>query len=280
MLGLPHKVVYEEATDSVAMEKTKQAIRYVCYKKDAPRGKGESSPALVSKKRKNSAHEDSPEQDSKKVAKSSQYQRPPDLFFLTSQPPPPSSLADSSPPMRQVSPLAAAGLSGPMMSTGPPPLLSLTPAKDVLPGSLLASGPGANAFDPRALYSGIPGLPWSSHQLMHHAQDAGNHIVSPSFLLPLTAGRFSSEDVLLGTALNKHAAMQQETFRAAFQQNQIQAAAQSEALYRRLMMSTISILGREHSIQDSFQSYELIFIAWEQQSSAFCFLTRFLLLIL
>lgn len=35
MLGLSQKVVYEVVSDSIAVEKTKQAIRYVHYKKDA-----------------------------------------------------------------------------------------------------------------------------------------------------------------------------------------------------------------------------------------------------
>jgi hypothetical protein len=35
-LGLTQKVVYEVVEDSTAIEKTKQALRYVCYKKDSP----------------------------------------------------------------------------------------------------------------------------------------------------------------------------------------------------------------------------------------------------
>jgi hypothetical protein len=34
LLKLPHKEVYEVATDDIAVEKTKQALRYVCYKKE------------------------------------------------------------------------------------------------------------------------------------------------------------------------------------------------------------------------------------------------------
>jgi hypothetical protein len=35
-LGLPDKATYEVASDGVAVEKAKQALRYICYKKDAP----------------------------------------------------------------------------------------------------------------------------------------------------------------------------------------------------------------------------------------------------
>ena len=49
ILGLPHKVVYEVAPDSTAIEKTKQALRYVCYKKDAPM-RGELTRARKSKR--------------------------------------------------------------------------------------------------------------------------------------------------------------------------------------------------------------------------------------
>ena len=35
-LGLTQKIVYEVVEDSTAIEKTKQALRYVCYKKDPP----------------------------------------------------------------------------------------------------------------------------------------------------------------------------------------------------------------------------------------------------
>jgi hypothetical protein len=39
MLGLPHKVMYEVVSDSIALEKTKQAIRYIHYKKNPGKAK-------------------------------------------------------------------------------------------------------------------------------------------------------------------------------------------------------------------------------------------------
>jgi hypothetical protein len=48
MLGLPHKVVFEVVADNVAIEKTKQAIRYIHYKKDA--GQDGKSQDLKAKK--------------------------------------------------------------------------------------------------------------------------------------------------------------------------------------------------------------------------------------
>ena len=42
-LGLPHKVAYEGVPDSIAIEKTKQAIRYIHYKKEPKQGLSGSS---------------------------------------------------------------------------------------------------------------------------------------------------------------------------------------------------------------------------------------------
>jgi hypothetical protein len=42
-LGMPDKATYEVASDGVAVEKAKQALRYICYKKDAPPQKLPSS---------------------------------------------------------------------------------------------------------------------------------------------------------------------------------------------------------------------------------------------
>jgi hypothetical protein len=57
-LGLTHKVVYEVVEDSTAIEKTKQALRYVCYKKDSPH-KRESSGRKDRKRKATSSDGDS-----------------------------------------------------------------------------------------------------------------------------------------------------------------------------------------------------------------------------
>jgi hypothetical protein len=64
MLGLSHKIVYEVVSDSVAVEKTKQAIRYIHYKKDAKQDK-KKSPDLKAKKAPTSKIKNEPNQDSK-----------------------------------------------------------------------------------------------------------------------------------------------------------------------------------------------------------------------
>lgn len=59
-LGLPQKVVYEVVEDNTAIEKTKQALRYVCYKKDVPHKGAQSSSGRKERKRKvSSSDEDS-----------------------------------------------------------------------------------------------------------------------------------------------------------------------------------------------------------------------------
>jgi hypothetical protein len=226
MLGLPHNVVYEVATDAVAIEKTKQALRYVCYKKDPPQMSESLSKSKAKKEEQNLDEEDSLKKPLKRSSTSkyageslsskrkrgdgSSRNLPQlDGSRISLCPTLPTIPGISS--LRQVSsPMLTAGLAGPSMSTTSPSLLSLTSSDHFLHGSLLGSTSRANAYDAQLLASARSRMQ-SSHPFLTTPPFAASFLLRQPPLLPVASGS-DSDRALLAAALQQH-----DTLRAAIQ---------------------------------------------------------------
>jgi len=215
LLGLPHKSAYEIVTDSVAVEKTKQALRYICYKKDANQ-RNESSPKLMAKKADSALIGDFlPKRSSKKLSSSVKSKSG---LVLKDDPslkkeggtPLSAMSALRQPSLQSIAALLATSLGGNTVSAQTPPLLSLnSPQGLTYPGLS-----GIGALEPALLAA-----------LLSRLQPSSPLLSSRSVNVP--------DRALLAALLHDR---DMNKLQAALKAEKLQAALKAEEQYFRLLM--------------------------------------------